>query len=58
MRVAPKAATTTAPNAAECQSFLDNLVADLDLIRALDYRHGAKQPYPKFESHSLRQHLD
>jgi len=32
MRVAPKAATTTAPNAAECQSFLDNLVADLDLI--------------------------
>ena len=55
MRVAPKTATTTAPNAAECQSFPDNLVADLDLICALDYRAGAKRAYLKFESHSLRQ---
>jgi len=29
MRMAFKTATTTAPNAAECQSFLGNLVADL-----------------------------
>jgi hypothetical protein len=41
MRVAPKAATTAAPNAAECQSFLDNLVADLDLIVPLSSRTAA-----------------
>jgi hypothetical protein len=33
MRMASKTATTTAPNAAECQSFLDNLVADLPRVR-------------------------
>ena len=38
MRAVPKAAATTAPNAAERQSFLDNVVTDLSLIRASDYR--------------------
>ena len=33
MPVAPKTATTTAPNAAERQSFPDNLVADLRRVR-------------------------
>jgi hypothetical protein len=32
MRMASKAAITTAPNAAECQFFLDNVVTDLSLI--------------------------
>jgi hypothetical protein len=40
MPVAPKTAATTAPNAAECQSFLDNLVAGLPTIRASDYWVG------------------
>jgi hypothetical protein len=33
MRMAFKTATTTAPNAAECQSFLGNLVRDLARVR-------------------------
>ena len=36
----PKTASTTAPNATECQSFLDNLVAGLPTIRASDYWVG------------------
>jgi len=36
MRLAPKTATTTAPNAAESQSFPDNLVADLGRVAAGD----------------------
>jgi hypothetical protein len=36
MRIAPKVATTTAPNAAKRQSFLDNLVADFGPIGAAD----------------------
>jgi hypothetical protein len=35
-----KTVTTTAPNAAGRQSFLDNLVADLRAIRASDYWVG------------------
>jgi hypothetical protein len=36
MRVAFKTATTTAPNAAECQSFLDNLMAVFAVARLLN----------------------
>ena len=36
MRVASKTATTTAPNAAECQSFLDNLIAVFAVVRLLN----------------------
>jgi hypothetical protein len=38
MRVAPKNATTTAPNAAQCQLFLDNVVAGLRSVRLLNDR--------------------
>src|SRR5262245_7915788 len=40
MPVAPKTTSTSAPNAAERQSFLDNLVAGLPTIRASDYWVG------------------
>ena len=41
MRAAPKTATTTAPNAAERQSFPDNLIAELGAFCASDYRAEA-----------------
>jgi hypothetical protein len=53
MRIAPKVATTTAPYAAERQSFPDNLIADWGVIRASIIEPALI--YVEFESHSLRQ---
>jgi hypothetical protein len=54
MHVAPETSATTAPNAAERQSFLDNVVTDLSLIRASDYRADMSAFWGKTDMGNVR----